>query len=439
MDEQTTGGVAVNTSQDEQARPNRENTNILTYIRIKSLGGGSQQLPPSVMVNEKEFFADRLLCGPDQEELFRLIRKTILEKCLLGYNCSVFAYGQTGSGKTYTIQGTDENPGLVIRSMFYLHESYDSIRFSFIEIYNENMFDLLAPENAIGIREDPQEGVTVDNLTIIQSTSSEESIKAYNRGISNRKTASTNMNMRSSRSHSIFTVLLERKDRGVVRRSKLCFVDLAGSERCREIEAERMKETCNINKSLLCLGTIVNKLSVNDRGHLSYRDSKLTFLLKDSLGGNSRLAIIGNVGLENPQDSLSTLLFLQRSKCISNHPSINYDVAGSSAAELAESLKQLDCENQQLKEEIALLRREQEHGIKNGMLHTVKKFKGDIFSLRKSIDDVKSRLFEMVDLKYFYENALLQRIDGALARLNEERKENLRNIAVKKVRGNTQE
>lgn len=250
---------------------NGRNNNILTYIRIKDANKSNDIKRDCIKIQNKIFYADKIIQGPNQEELFKLIHRNILDKCIRGYNCSVFAYGQTGSGKTYTIQGTESEPGLVIRSLVHLHGIYESLRFSFVEIYNENMIDLfnnVENSNAIGIRDDPMDGVTLDNLNILVSNNVEESIELYNRGIMHRRTACTAMNMYSSRSHSIFTIFLDLKDRGVIKKSKLCFVDLAGSERCREAETERMKETCNINKSLLCLGKIVNKLSSNDKGHI---------------------------------------------------------------------------------------------------------------------------------------------------------------------------
>ena len=406
------------------------NDNITTYVRIKD--SRPECARDHIKIQNRIYNADRVLQGPDQEELFQMIRRNILEKCTRGYNCTVFAYGQTGSGKTYTIQGSEEAPGLVQRSLRYLHDMYDSLRLSFVEIYNENMIDLFEPENTVGIRDDPVDGVTVDGLSIAQSGSVGESLALYNRGIAGRRTSSTNMNACSSRSHSIFTVLLEFKDRNVVKKSKLCFVDLAGSEKCRETEADRVKETCNINRSLLCLGKIVHKLSSNDKWHISYRDSKLTFLLKDSLGGNSKLAIIGNVNLDSLPDTINTLQFLKRSKMISNNPSINYDTAGSSVEELAESLKQLDEENQLLRDEVEILRREQEHSIKSSMLFFVKKLRREFEEVQSSFAAIRRGVDEIVEGRLDDSRRAILEINDALSVINDSNRESLGNIRVKK-------
>lgn len=408
------------------------NSNIITYVRIKS----SKTKPVSgkghIKILDRIYHADKILHGSDQEELFRSMLGSILEKCVQGYNCSIFAYGQTGSGKTYTIQGNGSEPGLVPRSLRFLHGIYDSIRLSFIEIYNENMIDLLDPENGINIRDDPVEGVTIDNLNIASSRSIEESLLLYERGVCNRKTTATQMNDSSSRSHSIFTVFLEFKDRNIIKKSKLCFVDLAGSEKCKDVGAERIKETCNINKSLLCLGKIVHKLSSNEKWHISYRDSKLTFLLKDSLGGNSKLAIIGNISLEHPSDSVNTLQFLQRSKMISNKPSINYDTARSSIEELTENLKRLDEDNQALKDEVALLKREQEHSVKSSLMFFIRKLKSDLEDVKTGFLTLKKGMTGVVEC-YFDDNkrAILE-ISENIALINENRKENIKNIQIKR-------
>ncbi|KAI5169879.1 kinesin family member 15 [Pancytospora epiphaga] len=410
------------------------NDNIVTYIRIKGCDRNPEFEKNHIRVNTKLYHADVVQYGPDQDALFRSIQSKILEKCVQGYNCSIFAYGQTGSGKTYTIEGTEESPGLVQRSLAFLHDTYPEVRLSFIEIYNENATDLVDPERLISIRDDPQNGVTVDNLSIRTTDSLEKSLDLYRRGIANRKHTATTMNENSSRSHSIFTILLEYRDKNIVKRSKLCFVDLAGSERCRESESDRIKETCNINKSLLCLGKIVHKLSTNDRWHISYRDSKLTFLLKDSLGGNCKLAIIGNVSLDYPTETINTLEFLKRSKMITNNPSMNYDTAQSSVEELTEKLKALDSENHRLKERISAISQEHKHAVKHSMVFSVRK-------LKEEVDDVKNTFLELKEQSkatfssFFDERRkILVEINKNLEILNGMSKENFKNLNVKKKR-----
>lgn len=408
------------------------NRNILTYLRIKEADPKPVFAHNHITIQNKMFQFDTVLYGPNQNEMFQHISKNILAKCIQGYNCSVFAYGQTGSGKTYTIQGTESSPGLVQRSLSFLHNNYDELKLSFIEVYNENMVDLYKPETFINIREDPIEGVTVDNLSIFTSESLLESLEFYQKGITNRKTASTQMNESSSRSHSIFTIQLETRSRGITRRSKLCFVDLAGSERIGDNENERVKETCNINTSLLCLGKIVHKLSSNDRWHISYRDSKLTFLLKDSLGGNSKLAIIGTVNMDYPSDTVNTLNFLNRSKMISNSPSINYDTSRSTTEELVESLRILDEENQLLRTELAYASAERDNNIKIALIYSVKKLRSDFKLLEESFFGMCNVFQELINNYYNGNKRMIYEINEYLKAFDEVRKENIRNMQIKK-------
>lgn len=415
------------------------NENIVTCLRIKEAITKPQYTANHISLQNKPFNVDNIFYGPDQSDIFQYISKSILSRCLQGYNCSVFAYGQTGSGKTYTIQGTDSNPGLVQRSLSFFHNNYDEIKLSFIEIYNENMLDLSEPKNEISIREDPISGVTVDNLTVFSSHSLMESLEFYKKGIANRKTAATQMNEYSSRSHSIFTISLEMKSKNIVKRSKLCFVDLAGSEKIGDNEIERVKETCNINKSLLCLGKIVQKLSTNDRWHISYRDSKLTFLLKDSLGGNSKLVIIGTVNIEFPTDTINTLNFLNRSKKIINTPSINYDTGKSTVAELTESIKQLDEENNVLRTEIAELKLENDRTIKSSILYDVNKLRKDFKKITEDFNKLCDVSKAIVDGHYTTNGIALLQINDNLKMINERSKENIKNIFAKKRKLNEDE
>ena len=408
------------------------NSNILTYLRIKQSNHKPTFQNNHISVQNKNFTVNNIFYGPNQEEVFQNISKNILTKCLQGYNCTVFAYGQTGSGKTYTIQGSEDNPGLVQRTLSFLHNNFDTIKLSFIEIYNENMIDLFDPENEISIREDPINGVTVDNLNVLVSSRLSESLDFYQKGIMNRKTASTQMNKVSSRSHSIFTIQLEIKNKSILKRSKLSFVDLAGSEKIGDNVFDRAKETCNINTSLLCLGKIVHKLSSNDKWHISYRDSKLTFLLKDSLGGNCKLAIIGTVCLEYLPDTINTLNFLKRSKLICNNPSINYDTGGSSIEELTETLKQMDEKNQLLTAEVLELRVGREDAIKSSALYELNRLKANFEILTVEFENICKILKKRSDDNYNSNKELLLEINENLKELNQKQKENIKNIFIKK-------
>lgn len=215
------------------------------------------------------------------------------------------------------------------------------IKSSFIEIYNESIIDLLNPSShSLMLREDIQKGVYVEGVMEEVLVSLDDAIKVVQRGSRNRHIGATNMNISSSRSHSVFTLFIESKCilNGVkhVKNSKFHFVDLAGSERQKQTASsgERLKEAGNINKSLTVLGSVINGLVENSDGkktHIRYRDSKLTFLLKDSLGGNSKTSMIANISPSSSSfsETLSTLKFAQRAKLIKNKALINEESSGN--------------------------------------------------------------------------------------------------------------
>ncbi|XP_047973668.1 kinesin-like protein KIN-12E [Salvia hispanica] len=321
-----------------------------------------------------------------QEMLFKVAGIPMVENCMLGYNSCMFAYGQTGSGKTHTMLGDIEggtrrhsvNCGMTPRVFEYLFSRIqkdkdarreEKIKFtcrcSFIEIYNEQILDLLDPLSSnLQIREDTHKGIYVENVTEVEVTSARDVIQQLIQGSVNRKVAATNMNHASSRSHSVFTCAIESKweSEGVThhRFARLNLVDLAGSERQKSsgAEGERLKEATNINKSLSTLGLVIMNLVSISNGrtpHVPYRDSKLTFLLQDSLGGNAKTIIIANISPSTScsLETLSTLKFAQRAKFIKNHAIVNEDASGDVLA--------LRIENQNLKKEVSRLR-----GLVNG-------------------------------------------------------------------------
>ncbi|KAL4611291.1 hypothetical protein ACB092_08G113400 [Castanea dentata] len=316
-----------------------------------------------------------------QEKLFKVAGLPMVENCMGGYNSCMFAYGQTGSGKTHTMLGDIEggtrrhsvNCGMTPRVFEHLFTRIqkekearrdEKLRFtckcSFLEIYNEQILDLLEPSsNNLQIREDIKKGVYVENLKEIEVTSARDVIQQLIQGASNRKVAATNMNRASSRSHSVFTCIIESKwdSQGVShhRFARLNLVDLAGSERQKSsgAEGERLKEATNINKSLSTLGLVIMNLVNMSNGkslHVPYRDSKLTFLLQDSLGGNSKTTIIANISPSSccSLETLSTLKFAQRAKFIKNNAIVNEDASGDVIA--------MRIQIQQLKREVSRLR-----------------------------------------------------------------------------------
>jgi kinesin family member 15 len=374
-------------------------SNVKTYLRIKpqSSPNAFTMEKNTVKYNGSSFSFDGIFRGASQQEVFEELSEDLLISCMQGYNCTLFAYGQTGSGKTYTIQGNEHSFGLVQRSLAFLHRGGDlQISLSFVEVYNETMLDLLDPRTSLSIREDPFSGVVVENLTVVECKMYEESIELYQNGIKTRRTAATAMNKESSRSHSIFTIHLKSEKSTMSKTSKLCFVDLAGSERLRDAEIEelKMKETVSINRSLLYLGRVIQKLGSDGEGHVGYRESKLTFLLKDSLGGNCRLVIVGNAMLENVNDSINTMNFLVRSKLIKSQAIANSCVGGS-IDELKEELRALDMENQALKARLALLNgRSTEPAIQHRDSKRLKEAMKAVLEQFSSLEDEIKRLAE---------------------------------------------
>jgi hypothetical protein len=291
-----------------------------------------------------------------QSELFDAVGRPISLSCLRGYNGTIFAYGQTGAGKTFTIQGPSldssadlngELRGLLPRCYEFIFEEIEEtvgveflVSCSYLEIYQEQIIDLLSPDSrSLSLREDIKRGVYVEGLIEETVSNSAETFELLKMGARNRHVSSTSMNMESSRSHSVFTMMIESKyvEDGLVnfKSSRFHLIDLAGSERQKLTDAagERIKEAGMINKSLSALGNVINSLVDISEGrsrHVHYRDSKLTFLLKDSLGGNSKTCIVAAISPATAffSETLSTLKFAQRAKLIKNRAVVNEDTSG---------------------------------------------------------------------------------------------------------------
>uniref|UniRef100_A0AAV1T0W2 Kinesin motor domain-containing protein n=1 Tax=Peronospora matthiolae TaxID=2874970 RepID=A0AAV1T0W2_9STRA len=325
---------------------------------------------------EKRFGFDRVFTEScEQDDIFEDAGRAAVENTIKGYNGSIFAYGQTGSGKTFTMLGgatadvqtlrLSPLRGLTPRIVDYLFErlaalsrerndAFDrgeemesalqyKLSCSYLEIYNEKVFDLLEPSGSIAaqqpksLREDRTKEVYVDQLREISVGSEEEALTLLQLGSQNRHISSTDMNRESSRSHAVFSIKLvleERTSAGVkrTRRSCLHLVDLAGSEKQRQtrVHGKRLKEAAQINKSLSALGNVIMALvdvSNGQKRHVHYRDSKLTFLLRDALGGNAITSIVATISPEEKYftETLSTLKFAQRAKFIKNKAVQNED------------------------------------------------------------------------------------------------------------------
>ncbi len=289
-----------------------------------------------------------------QIDVYNITAKQAVNSVLEGYNSTIFCYGQTGTGKTYTMEGFTYNSqaeqrGIIQRTIedifTYIEQTSNEntkfiIRASYLQIYNESISDLLKPEKKnLQIREDKKKGIYVDLLSEWAVRTPVDLYALLKRGGSYRTTAATLMNDVSSRSHAVFVITVEQmttenikgQTHTQIKVGKLNLVDLAGSERIRITGAtgQQLEESKKINKSLSCLGNVINALTdQKGRIHVPYRDSKLTRLLEDSLGGNCKTTMLAMISPahESFSESLSTLHFAQRAKKIKNRPVINEDL-----------------------------------------------------------------------------------------------------------------
>lgn len=290
-----------------------------------------------------------------QKDVFDFSIKSTVDDILNGYNGTVFAYGQTGAGKSYTMMGTDidsdDGRGVIPRIVEQIFASIltslstieYTVRVSYMEIYMERIRDLLAPHNDnLPVHEEKSRGVYVKGLLEIYVSSVQEVYEVMRRGGNARAVASTNMNAESSRSHSIFVITITQKnvETGSAKSGQLFLVDLAGSEKVGKTGAsgQTLEEAKKINKSLSALGMVINNLTDGKSSHIPYRDSKLTRILQESLGGNSRTTLIINCSPSsyNAEETLGTLRFGMRAKAIKNKAKINAEI---SPAELKALLK----------------------------------------------------------------------------------------------------
>ncbi|KOS17539.1 Kinesin heavy chain [Escovopsis weberi] len=290
-----------------------------------------------------------------QQDIFDYSIRPTVDDILNGYNGTVFAYGQTGAGKSYTMMGSNiddpEGRGVIPRIVEQIFASIMSspssieytVRVSYMEIYMEKIRDLLAPQNDnLPIHEEKNRGVYVKGLLEIYVSSVQEVYEVMRRGGNARMVSATNMNQESSRSHSIFVVTITQKnvETGSAKSGQLFLVDLAGSEKVGKTGAsgQTLEEAKKINKSLSALGMVINSLTDGKSSHVPYRDSKLTRILQESLGGNSRTTLIINCSPSsyNDAETLSTMRFGTRAKSIRNKAKVNAEL---SPAELKALLK----------------------------------------------------------------------------------------------------
>ncbi|KAG7508109.1 centromere-associated protein E [Solea senegalensis] len=294
----------------------------------------------------KSFSFDRVFAAEETtNHLYQDIAKPLVVSTVEGYNGTIFAYGQTSSGKTFTMMGSDHIPGVIplaVEDVFQTIKNCPKkeflLRVSYMEIYNETVTDLLVDSwkrKPLEVREAIHKNIYVADLTEELVTSPAQALAWIRKGEKNRHYGKTKMNQRSSRSHAIFRMILESRERsepgsgenadGAIIVSHLNLVDLAGSERASQTGAEgtRFKEGCNINRSLFTLGQVIKKLTdESQKGFTNYRDSKLTRILQNSLGGNAKTVIICTITPAALDETLSTLQFASTAKKMKNDPHV---------------------------------------------------------------------------------------------------------------------
>ena len=336
--------------------------------------------------NLRRNYTFNLVFGPDssQEDVFfNCSIDKLIDSALDGYSVTIFAYGQTGSGKTYTIMGRDDAinekiltnnkySGIMPKSINYIWSTVGNkrqkfyIKVSFLEIYNEQINDLLNPMNSnLQIRWDQKQGFFVEGLLVIECKKPEDIVEIILQGTKNRKKGSHDLNKDSSRSHTILTVyLISEFQSGVEsykKYGKISFVDLAGSERLKETHSKggMVKETGNINKSLFVLGKVISSLTdkKSTNQHIPYRDSKLTMLLMDSIGGTAKTLMIACVSPSSiySDETMSTLNYASRTMNIKNKPLVQMDSQEKVAEDLKEENDIYIEENEFLKSEFMKL------------------------------------------------------------------------------------
>ncbi|XP_014372213.2 chromosome-associated kinesin KIF4 [Papilio machaon] len=302
-----------------------------------------------------------------QQEFYDTAVKALIEKLFQGYNVTILAYGQTGSGKTYTMgtnysgEGDTTKLGIIPLAVADIFDFIDvnenkftfKVTVSFMELYQEQCYDLLSGKerghSVIDIREDINKGVHLPGITELPVTSTAETMLVLEKGSIGRVTGSTAMNQASSRSHAVFTIMVAKEsktDKNLATTSKFHFVDLAGSERVKKTKAsgERLKEGVKINQGLLALGNVISALGDGtNRSFISYRDSKLTRLLQDSLGGNSLTMMVACVSPAdyNLDETVSTLRYADRARRIRNKPVINQDAKAAEIIRLNNLVNEL--------------------------------------------------------------------------------------------------
>lgn len=382
---------------------------------------------------EKSFMFDKSFWSHDeqsphyshQKDVYASFGEEFLDHNFDGYHTCIFAYGQTGSGKSYTMMGTPTQPGLIPRTCEGLFQRIEEeqnssitygVHVSYFEVYNEHVRDLLVPRTTpptyLKIRESKADGVYVQGLTDSPVKSYTEVEKLMHAGDQNRTTAATKMNDTSSRSHAVFTLTLKQiqhdlaSDSTIERLARMRLVDLAGSERANRTEATgaRLREGSNINQSLTTLGRVIAALAdpkrqraLQTKGGISptkrrmevvpYRDSVLTWLLKDSLGGNSKTAMVACISPSDYEETLSTLRYADQAKKIKTRAHVNQDAVSAAERDAKILEMQETIKNLQLCMNAAALRKRDEADKAGEELET---YQRQVMMMQRAMEESKA-------------------------------------------------
>ncbi|XP_042875431.1 kinesin-like protein KIF19 isoform X2 [Penaeus japonicus] len=375
-------------------------------------------------VKDKQYVYDRLFSDESaQKEVYEETAKALVNDVLNGFNATVFAYGATGAGKTHTMVGSAEQPGIMVRALNDLFHALENthahanmqISMSYLEIYNENIRDLLQPSGTLELREDAKTGVIqVAGLKEVSTLNTKEVMRLLTKGNKERTCEPTAANKTSSRSHALLQVNVRQSEKKgnheEVKNARLFMVDLAGSERAKQTQnkGKRLQEGAHINRSLLALGNCINALAEGRAKYVNYRDSKLTRLLKDALSGNCRTVMIAHVSPchVHREETRNTLIYADRAKNISkqvrrNVLDVSYHVSQyqNIISELKEEIDRLKGKLEGGREESAgsgaapLSQEAKEEQQKNA--ERLKKIKNDLLDLFREQMSLRNKLMEI--------------------------------------------
>eukprot|EP01064_Diplonema_japonicum_P033499 TRINITY_DN6612_c0_g1_i1.p1 TRINITY_DN6612_c0_g1~~TRINITY_DN6612_c0_g1_i1.p1 ORF type:complete len:1159 (+),score=408.01 TRINITY_DN6612_c0_g1_i1:54-3530(+) len=343
----------------------KKSEHVRVFVRARPLQDGEMRAP--ITLTERDVsaktktsrgqnnysFKKVFSTDSTQEEIFETACKPLVSDMLKGFSCTIFAYGQTNSGKTHSMMGdlkSESNQGLTPRACKHIFNelmkssAHFTVRLSCVELYKEEFYDMLVPADAekkqkLKLFQDGKSGVVMKGVEEMVVSSPADVIKQLESAIARRATAATGMNSRSSRSHFIATISVTVKEEtmngeDLFKMGKLHLVDLAGSESAKRTDThgtDRQSEAAAINKSLLTLGRVISSLSSPDQSHTPYRESALTRLLSDALGGRSKTSIITTISLAklNLDETLSTLEYASSARKIENDPEMNRVLSGN--------------------------------------------------------------------------------------------------------------